>query len=302
MHRASPVAIERQHHQHPMSNIEAIFRAVEFIEAHLQGEIGVADVADAVSYSLYHFCRVFNQTVHHTPYDYLIRRRLSEAARELVETDRRIIDVAFDYQFNSSETFSRAFKRMFGVQPSQWRKRGRIDRRSLLSRPTQRYLEHINRGDYLRPVLEEKDTLRLAGIMTLVQDDQAVISRLWKILAQELDAVRDTAKPERFYGVVWYPDDWQNHGFLYTAAMEITPSDTVSPALVARTIPPSKYARFIHKGLREHLSLTRDYIHQTWLPKSEQRPSYPMEIEQYRQAAIGCDNEDTETAIYIPIG
>jgi AraC family transcriptional regulator len=285
-----------------MSNPEAIFRAIEFVEAHLQAEIAVADVADAISYSLYHFCRIFNKIVHHTPYDYLIRRRLSEAARELVETDKRIIDLAFDYQFNSSETFSRAFKRMFGVQPSQWRKRGKIDRWSLLSRPTQKYLEHINRGDYLRPVLEEKGALRLAGIMTLVQDDQYIVSRLWKILAQELDAVGDATKPERFYGIVWYPDNWQDYGSLYTAAVEIAPSDTVSPALVARTIPPSKYARFIHKGPREHLPLTRDYIHQTWLPKSEQRPSYPMEIEQYGQAAIGFDNYDTETAIYIPIG
>jgi AraC family transcriptional regulator len=285
-----------------MSNPEAIFRAIEFVEAHLQAEIAVADVADAISYSLYHFCRIFNKIVHHTPYDYLIRRRLSEAARELVETDKRIIDLAFDYQFNSSETFSRAFKRMFGVQPSQWRKRGKIDRWSLLSRPTQKYLEHINRGDYLRPVLEEKGALHLAGIMTLVQDDQYIVSRLWKILAQELDAVGDATKPERFYGIVWYPDNWQDYGSLYTAAVEIAPSDTVSPALVARTIPPSKYARFIHKGPREHLPLTRDYIHQTWLPKSEQRPSYPMEIEQYGQAAIGFDNYDTETAIYIPIG
>ena len=285
-----------------MSNIESMFQAVEFIEAHLKEEIAVADIAAAVSYSLYHFCRVFNKTLHHTPYDYLIRRRLSKAAWELVETDRWIIDVAFDYQFNSSETFSRAFKRMFSLQPNQWRKRGRTDRWSLLSRPTIEYLMHINRGDYLRPVLEEKGALQLAGMMTLVRDDQTAVSRLWELLARELDAVGDAAKPERFYGIVWYPDNWQDHGFLYTAAVEIGSSDTVSPALMMRTVPPSKYARFIHKGPRERLPLTRDYIYQTWLPKSDQRLSCPMEIEQHRQAAIRSDSDNAETAIYIPIG
>ena len=93
-----------------MSQLTAIGKALDFIEDNLEENIGVADMADAAGYSLYHFCRVFNSIVHHTPYDYLMRRRLSESARALVETDRKIIDVAFEYQFNSPETYSRAFK------------------------------------------------------------------------------------------------------------------------------------------------------------------------------------------------
>lgn len=84
-----------------------ISQAVDFIEDNLKEAIAVADVADAVSYSLYHFCRTFNQATHHTPYDYLMRRRLSLAAQELLQTDKKIIEIALDYQFNSPETFSR---------------------------------------------------------------------------------------------------------------------------------------------------------------------------------------------------
>jgi AraC family transcriptional regulator len=131
-----------------MSNIPAMIQAVEFIEDNLTEDIAVADVADAVSYSLYHFCRMFNSVIHHTPYDYLMRRRLSESARELVETNKKIIEIAFDYQFNSPETYSRAFKRMFSVQPYQWRKRESIDRRSLMSRLTAEHIQHMNKGDH----------------------------------------------------------------------------------------------------------------------------------------------------------
>ena len=70
-----------------MSNVETIFEAIEFIEANLKEAIAVADIADAVGYSLYHFCRVFNRAIKHSPYDYLMRRRLSESAQELIETD-----------------------------------------------------------------------------------------------------------------------------------------------------------------------------------------------------------------------
>ena len=112
--------------------LQAIHTALQYIEDHLHDEIAVADIAAATGYSLYHFIRTFNQAVHHTPYDYLMRRRLSEAACALLDSDDRIIDIALDYQFNNHETFSRAFKRMFDTQPSQWREVGRIPRRSLM--------------------------------------------------------------------------------------------------------------------------------------------------------------------------
>jgi AraC family transcriptional regulator len=284
-----------------MSNIPAMLKAVEFIESNLKADIAVADIADAVSYSLYHFCRMFNRVIHHTPYDYLMRRRLSESARELVETDKKIIEIAFDYRFNSPETYSRAFKRMFDVQPYQWRKRGSIDKRSLMSRLTLEHIQHINKGDYLKPVLEEKDAFQVAGVMALVKDDQEVIPPLWDILAQELEEIKDTGATECYYGIACYPKGWQERGYFYMAAVEVEALDAMGSALVFKTMPPSKYARFIHKGPYKDLGLTLDYIYQTWLPKSDKRLSNSFEIECYGQGFGSPDNEESETEIYIPV-
>ena len=284
-----------------MSDITPICKAIDFIEDNLKEGITVADIADATSYSLYHFCRKFNQATHHTPYDYLMRRRLSESARALLQTNKKIIEIAFDYQFNSPETFSRAFKRMFGTQPYQWKKQGGIDKRFLISRITFEHIKHINKGDYLRPVLKEKDTLQVAGFMTLIKDDRKVISQLWEILAQELEGIGNTHKPENYYGISWYPKDWKKRGFFYMAAIEVGSLHAINSALVVKKIPPLKYARFVHKGLRKDLKLTLDYIYQTWLPKSGKSLSCPMEIECYGQDLIGSDHEESEWEIYIPI-
>jgi AraC family transcriptional regulator len=285
-----------------MSNITSMFEAVEFIEDNLKEEIAVADIAEAVSYSLYHFCRVFNQVIHHSPYDYLIRRRLSESARELIETDKKITEIAFDYQFNSPETYSRAFKRMFDMQPSQWKKQDRIDRRFLMSRLTLAHIEHINQGDYLKPVLAEKSAFQVAGVMTLVRDDnQEVVSQLWEILAQELEGVENTRKPGVYYGLVWYPKDWEKRGLFYMAGIEVESLDTRHSTLVTKTIPPLKYARFIHKGPGKDRQLTLDYIYQTWLPKSGLSLAYPLEIEYYGQDFKDFDDEEAEWKVYIPI-
>jgi AraC family transcriptional regulator len=285
------------------ANIESISKAVEFIENNLKEEITIADIADAVYYSLYHFCRMFNTIIHHTPYDYLMRRRLSESALELFATERKIIEIAFDYQFNSHETFSRAFKRMFGMQPSQWRKQGKIDKRFFMSRLTREYIQHINRGDYLKPVLKEKDAFYIAGLMTLVkeEDNKQMISQLWDFLAQELGDLNNQVNPKKYYGMTYYPRDWENQGIFYMAGTEVESPDIEGSAMVVKTIPASKYARFIHKGPLKALPLTLDYIYHTWLPKSGKNLSWPLEIICYGQDFRDPDTEDSEREMYIPV-
>ncbi len=53
--------------------------------------------------------------------EYVRKRRLSEAAMELAQTDEKITDIAFKYQFSSEESFSRAFKKLYGASPRDYR-------------------------------------------------------------------------------------------------------------------------------------------------------------------------------------
>ncbi len=285
-----------------MANVNSIYNAVEYIENNLTEEITIADVARSVFYSLYHFCRLFNRTIHHSPYDYLMRRRLSESARELIETDRRIIDIALDYQFNNPETYSRAFKRMFGQQPSQWKKRGGITRRFFKSRSSLRYILHLNKGDYLKPRMLEMRSLRLRGLMTLMGKERETASALWTILDDELRAFGDRIpRPCKYYGLVFYPDECREVGPLYLAAIE-SGSNSIPPScLVAKTIPEFHCARFVHKGLLKDLDLTLEYIYQTWLPKSGKRLARGLEIEFHGQDERLADTEQTERDILIPV-
>ncbi len=284
-----------------MPNITPIYQAIEFIEDHLRQAITVANIADAASYSLYHFCRMFNQATHHSPYDYLMRRRLSESARDLLATDKKIIEIALDYQFNSPEAYSRAFKRMFNVQPTRWKRQGSPDRRFLMSRLTREHIAHRSRGGYRRPALENRNALQLAGLMTLVQDDPADIVQLWKVFVQELKRAGGVPDPADYYGIVWHPRGWERSGFLYMAAVEVETLDLTESALISKTLPPLRCARFIHKGPHNDRYLTLDYMYQTWLPQSGQKLSYPLEIECYGHDLRGLDAEDTEWAILIPV-
>lgn len=275
-----------------MLDLQAIARAIDFIEENLRQPITVAEMADAVSYSLFHFSRTFSQATHHTPYEYLMRRRLAEAARALCHTRRQIIDIAFDYQFNNPETFSRAFKRVFGVQPSQVRRCADPAARYLMPQLTLAHLVHLHKGPYLRPVLQPLGPLLLAGVMTPVDDDlPASITRLWEIFGKtHVRSQEQGAHPDR-YGVFIDAADWSGGIGLYLAAVAVDEPKLVSPAWIEKRIPASQAVRFIHKGPTTDLPLTFDYLYHTWLPRSGVRLAYPWIIEHYPADLAGDERE-----------
>ncbi len=92
-----------------------------YIEAHLGERITMADLARAACYSQWHAARIFREVVGKSPFEYIRLRRLSSAAQALRESSCKIIDVAFDFVFDSHEGFTRAFARQFGMTPRHFR-------------------------------------------------------------------------------------------------------------------------------------------------------------------------------------
>lgn len=107
-----------------MNILKRVVSAVDFIEANLDKPITLADVSRAVNFSPFHFHRIFRAFVGESVSDYIKKRRLTKAAEQLIETDGKIIDIAFDNFFESQEAFTRAFERFFHLSPARYRKRG----------------------------------------------------------------------------------------------------------------------------------------------------------------------------------
>lgn len=111
-----------------MEYTQPINRAISYIETNLTQEIELSKVAAAAGYSFFHFGRLFRATTGETLGSYIRKRRLSEAARQLLISKRRILDIALDHQFCSQAAFTRAFRTTFGISPGAYRKRGRFAR------------------------------------------------------------------------------------------------------------------------------------------------------------------------------
>ena len=100
---------------------EWVDQAVSYIERHLREDIRLEDVAAQAAVSMYHFHRVFQPIVGMSVTEYIRQRRLTHAGGELIRTDKRVLDIALEYRFGTQEAFTRAFKKMFGMPPKQYR-------------------------------------------------------------------------------------------------------------------------------------------------------------------------------------
>ena len=100
-----------------------MLRARDAMDRSFELPLDVPSLAASVGCSEAHFIRSFKEVFGETPHRYLQRRRVERAMYLLRETEVSVTDVCFDVGFNSLGTFSRTFKDITGVSPTQFRAR-----------------------------------------------------------------------------------------------------------------------------------------------------------------------------------
>lgn len=103
-------------------SVKTIENMIEWVEKNLRNEPTLEMMSSYVGYSSYYCSSQFHEAVGITFKEYVVRRKLSLAANDLMETENRILDIALKYGFSSNEAFSRAFLKEFGYSPSYYRK------------------------------------------------------------------------------------------------------------------------------------------------------------------------------------
>lgn len=99
--------------------------ALEYIDRHLLENPPLETIAAQAGYSLSQFYVLFQASTGFSVRDYMRRRRLALAARELVTTRRSVLDIAVALGFESHEVFTRAFRSLYGLAPTAYRSQRR---------------------------------------------------------------------------------------------------------------------------------------------------------------------------------
>lgn len=130
-----------------MNKMAMLTTAFEYIEANLLTDIKTEDVAKACYCSKAALEKMFRCLNHMSVHDYVIRRRMTLAARMFREKPEiGVLDVALTYGYSTSESFSRAFKKVWDCNPSEFRENPRhFELFPRLHTPIQRNGENFTR-------------------------------------------------------------------------------------------------------------------------------------------------------------
>jgi AraC family transcriptional regulator len=97
-------------------------RVRDYIEAHLADHIELEALAGTAGLSLWYFARAFKKSVGVPPHHYVMQRRLECAQELLADSNLSLAQISVRSGFSDQSHFSRRFRLLFGVTPSQFRR------------------------------------------------------------------------------------------------------------------------------------------------------------------------------------
>jgi len=96
-------------------------RIRELVQAKIEGELSLDEMAQSVGLSTAHFARMFRKSTGQTPHQFVLRQRLERAKVMLRAPDARVLDVAVACGFKTQQHFAQVFRDVWGVSPTEYR-------------------------------------------------------------------------------------------------------------------------------------------------------------------------------------
>ncbi len=281
-----------------MTNAEVIFQTVQWVEEHLKEDLPVPAVAGKAGYSLHHFIRLFGGVVGSPPREYIARRKLSEAARELAAGGRRITDVAFDYGFKDLETFTRAFRRELGTTPTEVRRGASFPFCAPVLGP--RTLPREGSGIREAPIEERVEPFCLVGRSITVREPTDEVGRLWVKFMERAPTVPRACMPLQLNQLAWWFEDSEDSIEIMVGVRTRDLSE-VPVDLVGKTVPACACLVFTHHGSMARIADTYRDIYVKWIPECDRRPTLPFNFERYGEGQEDPYSDGYSMQICVPV-
>ncbi len=282
---------------------ERLLRVMVYIQNHLDEPLPLDDLAKVACFSPYHFHRIFRGMVGESVKEHVRRLRLERAAFRLTSTNRSVIDIAFDAGYDTHESFTRAFGRMFGMSPTAYRQGGRNDKSSVVS-PTAASMwerQSTTTGDETVEVrLENCKPMRVAFVRHVGPYRECAVA--WEKLCK-FAAERGWFSPDiRRIGIGHdFPDVTEPDKIRYDACLTVDDQFKATGEIGVQDIPGGLYAIVTHRGPYEKFEETYHQLFREWVPTcGHELRSFPC-FELYRNDPGTARPEDLVTDIYVPL-
>lgn len=287
-----------------MKNTEYIQSVIEYIENAELDCLSLDKICKECGYSKYHLCRMFSPIVGLSIHEYIKRRKLTEAAKLLVNTEEKIIDIAISCGYSNQQSFSVAFKDLYKVTPLEYRN-------NKVFSPFQLKID-INmqngiRGDLIMDIRVEKDkSIKLVGFTGNVKDGFHIIGMCFGQLASRKEEIKYRSDKEFLVGLndysTWNINESEMQAFDFYAVCEVEKFESTPDGMVEKELEKSDYLVFTYKAKKEDsLEPVVDYVYKEWLPNSDYVLNENAKYDFARYGETVDENGNSVIEYWVPI-
>ncbi len=277
---------------------ESISRAIEYIENNLTNEITVQDIANNSYISSFYFQKGFSIICGYSISEYIRNRRLSLAGNELLNTDNKIIDIALKYGYDSPDSFTKAFTRFHGSNPTEVRKGGKIREFAPLR------INLILKGGYtMEYKVVKKESFKVIGLRNNMKYEVASteIPKIWTTFFKK----NTSGKIKPKYAVN-FDETMDSNSFDYMICDDYEENFVVPKEFEIMEIPKFTWVIFSCVGPANiKMPEINEKIFTEWLPNSnDYEIAAGYNIEMYsnpKDYKKGINDEEYYSEIWIPI-
>lgn len=279
-----------------------INRALNYAQEKLPALVELDEVARIAAFSPYHFHRIFILVVGESFAGFMRKRRLEWAARELLNSKRRILDISLDAGYETQESFARAFKSYFQATPGKFRSKLRAPEEAFFGLES---AFEIQLGELMKPEIIERGPFVAVGIQKDYDgpDFSGALSQ-WQEFWSRNSEVK-AVDSHCFYGISVVPTRTRQKNnctgvFQYLSAHETAACASVPEGMSKLVIPPQKYAKYTYTG---PVSGFQAFIMNVWahyLPESGLEVIESPELEVYDER-FNLDSHESEMDYLVPV-
>ena len=287
-----------------MGWIVGMQRAINYVEEHLKERLDYEEIAKQADCSSYYFQKIFGILCDMSLGEYIRNRRLSLAGSELVGTDKKVIDIALEYGYESPESFTRAFVKFHGVTPTQART-GEAGLK-IFSRI---HVEITMKGGNLMEnykivekeafkVLEKVETHSISR-----EANKNTIPDFWGRAHKDGTVetlIKQTDDRTFIYGICYGNTLEDSQTFEYAIAAKYTQGAEIPEGFRVNEIPARTWLVFDCTGpMPQAIQETFHRIITEFFPSSEYEPTFEFDIEAYPAGPM--TTADYKSQVWIPI-
>jgi len=287
---ASKAVTNQDYHQR-------VNKVLHYIHTHLDEKLDINHLAGISNFSPFHFHRIMRAHLKESLMAYVTRLRLDQSATLILHSGLSISDIAYKVGYDVPSSFNKAFKKRFGVVPSEYA--GKYEKVAAV-----RYLKMEQKMETknLKPKIKELEPVKVIYVNSIGAYEDKGTEDAWNKVCKFAEQNRFFDRHTAFIGISHDdPKVTEADKLRYDACVVVDKDVQPEGEVGVKIIKGGKYAIFMHNGPYENFKHSYDQIFGRWLPASSEELRDAPCLEKYLNSPNDTKPEKLKTEILVPL-